>query len=926
MRKLLRTISPNAYLHRLKSDLLIILTLILCSLRIGAVEYHVSTTGNNLNPGSAASPFLTIQKAANVMVAGDVCVIHAGTYREEVTPTANSVTFQSAPGETVLISGFEQVTNWTWHSGDIYSASMGFSDLGDRNQVLYNDQMMNLARWPNKTNYDPFDLEAPAAWGTTASISHGTLPDLNWGDGGVVWYLGKSRWTSWRVPATGAAAGIVYFDTLPTSWDYSGSHSPANGGEVILMNILEALDSEGEWYIDRAADTVYFDVPGAGDPDSAPYPVQIRARTRVFNLSSKTGVILSGLHMEGGKVDLEGANGCVVKNCRIYYGNHTIANSSSFRIYDTSIDMNSGTVNCSIYRNDIQWGAGNGIILDGTGNRVDNNHIGNFNYVGSYATAIWFIGEGNQLTRNQIFNAGRDTINGGGDGCDVGYNDIHHSNMINDDCGGIYTCCNNDYNFTRIHHNWFHDIQSRNTPFDSYKGAGVYLDNTSREVIVDHNVMWNLEWSCIQFNWAGKDLLLYNNTLWSNDLGLKKSKSIGWWQNGYSITNIPLYNTLANNADFVSTDEQNTVLYAMGTDPFEDLAGTNFMPQAGTTPIDAGRLIPPFTDGFVGAAPDAGAYERGGIHWLPGPDWAVGEAVTDDDYRPLVGLYVSLGAGTVEIEDLSAFADYRIEMSADLMGNWTPIHDFTAPYTGMYGYTDVARTNQSLFYRVVELLPTDPPIGGWPVVDLDFTSDEGFSDGVDIDGKQNMNAQSTWDAGDTAGTGYATSVGQWQRARNHISFTLDVGQSVVIETALRLMDADGNWDNADVFTIGFGDVSQHAGASTPSIGSAIHTFTDGSYWFGGDSATNRISVSAADSGDWIKFTQTITRSATANQFTCTISAVNLTDEVDLRTTASSWTQSTSDGSWGGSMTASFRTWQNAKATALQIDRWRVTIP
>jgi hypothetical protein len=34
--------------------------------------------------------------------------------------------------------------------------------------------------------------------------------------------------------------------------------------------------------------------------------------------------------------------------------------------------------------------------------------------------------------------------------------------------------------------------------------------------------------------------------------------------------------------------------------------------------VDAGAVVPPYTDGFVGAAPDIGAYELGGEHWQAG--------------------------------------------------------------------------------------------------------------------------------------------------------------------------------------------------------------------------------------------------------------------------------------------------------------------
>ena len=39
---------------------------------MNAKEIHVSKSGNNSNQGTAASPYLTIQKAANVASAGDI--------------------------------------------------------------------------------------------------------------------------------------------------------------------------------------------------------------------------------------------------------------------------------------------------------------------------------------------------------------------------------------------------------------------------------------------------------------------------------------------------------------------------------------------------------------------------------------------------------------------------------------------------------------------------------------------------------------------------------------------------------------------------------------------------------------------------------------------------------------------------------------
>jgi len=51
-------------------------------------------------------------------------------------------------------------------------------------------------------------------------------------------------------------------------------------------------------------------------------------------------------------------------------------------------------------------------------------------------------------------------------------------------------------------------------------------------------------------------------------------------------------------------------------------------PTPGSAAIDAGMEVPGITDGFVGKAPDLGAYEFGGPRWVPGADW------TDPDAPP----------------------------------------------------------------------------------------------------------------------------------------------------------------------------------------------------------------------------------------------------------------------------------------------------
>ena len=635
-------------------------------LSVGAKDYYVSKDGDDANPGTFEDPFLTIQKAADVMIAGDICFIGEGSYEEEIRPAGSGVTFKALPGAHVEITAYQRVTNWQVHQGKIYVAQLSW-DLGDENQLMFDRQIMNLARWPNKTNFNPFDLEALAATGDNSSISHNDIPDLNWENGGVLFFLGKSRWTSWRRPITGASAGVVNFNTLSDNWQYGGSHSPANSGEFFLMNILEALDTDGEWYIDRTAKKVYFQPPGGVNP--ATVEILVRKRTTGFNLSDRANVTIDSLTIIGGNINLKNANGCTIRNCQVLYGNHTIASTSAAFVGNASIELSDNSQNNTIECNNIQWGAANGIVLKGSDNTVDNNYIGNFNYLGSYATPVELRGS-NNLTRNEIFNAGRDAIRGGGDGSDCGYNDIHHANLINDDCGGIYLCCGTFGN-TRLHHNWIHDITSRNENFDSYKATGIYLDNSTKNVIVDHNVMWNLEWACIQINWEGTNLLIYNNTLWSNDG--PDSRSMGRWVNGYEFFNVQVYNTLANEGEFHASDEQNSVVYNLQDDPFENYSHRIFVPKSGSQAIDAGKTIPGYTDGHTGGAPDAGAYERGGALWTVGPNWEPGPP------KAVIGLDIAPQTLTLAAEELGYLAAILLPADAsDKSVTWSSSNESVA--------------------------------------------------------------------------------------------------------------------------------------------------------------------------------------------------------------------------------------------------------
>ena len=81
------------------------------------MEYHVSKQGNDQYVGTDRQPFLTISRAAAMAMPGDTITVHAGTYREWVSPANGGteekrIVYRSAGDGEVIISGAEQVKDW----------------------------------------------------------------------------------------------------------------------------------------------------------------------------------------------------------------------------------------------------------------------------------------------------------------------------------------------------------------------------------------------------------------------------------------------------------------------------------------------------------------------------------------------------------------------------------------------------------------------------------------------------------------------------------------------------------------------------------------------------------------------------------------------------------------------------------------------
>jgi hypothetical protein len=110
-----------------------------------AAEWHVSGRGDDGNSGTWERPFRTIGAAAAQAQPGDTITVHAGVYRERVTPprggTSDSqrIVYRAAPGEEPVIKGSEVVRGWERVDGSVWKVALPEKFFGGYNP--YRDEI-----------------------------------------------------------------------------------------------------------------------------------------------------------------------------------------------------------------------------------------------------------------------------------------------------------------------------------------------------------------------------------------------------------------------------------------------------------------------------------------------------------------------------------------------------------------------------------------------------------------------------------------------------------------------------------------------------------------------------------------------------------------------------------------------------------------
>ncbi len=549
-----------------------------------SADFYVAPHGNDKWSGKSPvasdndGPFATVARAQKAVRAllnslGERrtvrIAIRGGTYRLDAPlefGAADSgtkgfpVIYAAADGEKVVLSGGRQLEGGRW--GQVNGHKAWTIDIPDVKagkwrfrQLFVNGQRRPRTRLPKAGTYRIESLP-----GYTGDFLRSPTKQFVYASGNInptwrnlkdVEVVGITRWLDNRLPieSVNGRTRTVTFDRASLFALVSGNKP----GPYWVENVFEALESPGQWYLDRARGVLYY-LPRAGEKTLSAEIVAARL-PQVLRVVGRAGAPVHDLHFQGltfahtewqppadyasslqagveipGAILFDYAERCAFTDCSLEH------------VGNTGIEVNVGCADIEIARNQIRdlgagairvghffsWETDDAGRLTERGRQrkaampkgphsrrvtIADNEISACGRFSPEAAAV-FIGDNadNQVIYNHIHDVYYSGISVGSvqdfGPCAATGNIIEH-NHVHDigqgmlsDLAAIYTCSSPK---SRIRYNLVQDVSRR-----EYGGWGIYLDEGSHDILVEKNVVLRCQDGAL-FAHHNHDIAVRNN-------------------------------------------------------------------------------------------------------------------------------------------------------------------------------------------------------------------------------------------------------------------------------------------------------------------------------------------------------------------------------------------------------------------------------
>ena len=535
-----------------------------CSNKVNETAYYVSPNGSDENDGSKNKPFATPEKAVEAVretiAAGlnkPVTVyFHAGDYRlsninftEADSGTAEyPVTYKAYGDGDVIFNGGKTLANENFKTvtdeailarlkdevkdkvkvldlkaegltlediGNLYaigsaSTASKYDDgtVGNNCELFWNDVRLTVARYPN-TGFSTFvevidegDKENLIAG--TLKVDSQTLAEMKtWQEPEKAWIFGyfMFNWADMTTPVLS-----MDFDNATVTPKYYSSYGYKDDGEYYFFNILEELDAEGEYYIDRDNMLLYV------------YPPE-ESKDKDALMSVSTDVLITGENVSNvtfEQIQFKGVRNDVIK---LTGDNNTFRDCKVMNSYGWAIGI-TGTNNL-VYGCEIAYMGKGGVNLKGgdrdtltPGNNViENCYIHHFEEIyRTYQQGAFVVGCGNKIIHNEIAYAPHCVLSYSGNDHLIAYNYIHDVVYESSDAGALYVGGDLTSFGTEVKYNLFENIGGTEGKYPK----AIYFDDGMSGGTIYGNIVVNCSGNAINLG-GGRSLMVKNNLVISDN-------------------------------------------------------------------------------------------------------------------------------------------------------------------------------------------------------------------------------------------------------------------------------------------------------------------------------------------------------------------------------------------------------------------------